>query len=270
MTHEMQHNSKYKEVRGLSRGLDLLRALNGLPGGVATTSLLAKICQLDRTTTKRLLETLRISGYVRQTEKEGEYVLTFAVNRLSDGFHDDLWIKKAARPLMHLHVSQLLWPCDLGTLDSGFMIIRESTHRWSRLSQHRTMMGERLPLFTTAMGRAYLSACKEDEKEALLQLLAQRTDALGVIARDHDHVLKLIETTRERGYAVNDGEWFSQLKFSAIAVPVFVEQHLIGAMNMVFPVGSISADELKSKWAPKLQQLAQSVGHKSRSWIERP
>ena len=50
---------QYKEVRGLSRGLDVLKALNRVPGGIGSTSELAKACGLDRTTTKRLLETLR-------------------------------------------------------------------------------------------------------------------------------------------------------------------------------------------------------------------
>src|SRR5688572_17124311 len=53
---------QYKEVRGLARGLDVLKALNRVPGGIASTTELAKACALDRTTTKRLLETLRTQG----------------------------------------------------------------------------------------------------------------------------------------------------------------------------------------------------------------
>ena len=68
-----QDTHRYKEVRGLTRGLDVLRALNRVPGGIGSTSELAKACGLDRTTTKRLLETLRHMGFVRQGEREGQY-----------------------------------------------------------------------------------------------------------------------------------------------------------------------------------------------------
>ena len=96
---------EYKEVRGLTRGLDVLKALNAEPGGMASTTALARACELDRTTTKRLLETLRISGLVRQGEREGQYCLTFEVRRLAEGFEDETWVGKVATPMMEAAVS---------------------------------------------------------------------------------------------------------------------------------------------------------------------
>ena len=52
------HGGPYKEVRGLARGLQVLKAMNRLPGGIGSTTELARACMLDPTTTKRLLETL--------------------------------------------------------------------------------------------------------------------------------------------------------------------------------------------------------------------
>ncbi len=47
----------YREVRGLTRGLAVLRALNAMPGGVGGVVELARRTGLHRTTVKRLLET---------------------------------------------------------------------------------------------------------------------------------------------------------------------------------------------------------------------
>ncbi|MDZ5459499.1 DNA-binding transcriptional regulator [Azohydromonas lata] len=258
----------YKEVRGLSRGLAVLKALNRLPGGIGSTSELARLCALDRTTTKRLLETLRAQGFVRQGEKEGQYYLTFEVRRLSEGFEDEAWVARIASPAMQAAVRELVWPCDLGTAEAGFMVVRESTHRWSALSQHRAMIGEKMPLLETAIGRAYLAAADEAEREALLELLRRRGDRLGELARDGAFVQRLIAQTLERGYAINEGEWLQQADFAAVAVPVHAGQRLLAALNLVFPKAAVSERDLQERFVPALRRLGDAIGRGSRAWIE--
>lgn len=260
-------NNDYKDVRSLSRGLALLQALNRAPGGMATTTSLAQSCGIHRTTVKRLLETLRTDGYVRKGEKEGQYYLTFAVRGLSEGFVDDDWVEQIALPLMRAAIPDLLWPCDLGTLEGGFMVVRESTHRFSLLSQHRGKIGEKLPLFFTAMGRAYLSACSTAEREGLLTLLAQRTDDVGEMARDKGAVAQLIADTRSRGYAINDGDWDREDAFAAIAVPVTSGHQLLGGINLIFPKASVSVEDIEKRYFPRLKRLAQRIGKDIQPWM---
>ncbi len=261
--------SAYKEVRGLSRGLHLLLALNQQPGGIAATSELARLCGLDRTTTKRLLETLRAQGLVRPGEAHGQYCLTFEVRRLSEGFEDEAWVSQVASPQLEAAVRELVWPCDIATAEAAFMVVRESTHRWSALSQHRAMIGVHMPLLVTAVGRAYLAACDEGEREAMLELLRSRADRWGELARDEAYVAGVIEETRRRGYAFNDGEWFRESDFAAIAVPVFAGARLLAAINLVFPRSAVRREALESRFLPALQRVATSIGKGSRAWIER-
>ena len=258
----------YKEVRGLSRGLSVLKALNQCAGGIASTTELARACGIDRTTTKRLLETLRGEGFVRQGERDGQYQLTFEVRRLSEGFADEAWVAQVATPMMQASVRELVWPCDLATAEAGFMVVRESTHRWSVLSQHRAMIGEKLPLLVTAVGRAYLSASDDAQCEALLELLRRRDDRWGELARDRRYVRRVIADTRRRGYAYNDGEWLREADFAAIGVPVFSGERLLAALNMVFPKAAVPARDLRARFVPALQRLSQSIGKASRAWID--
>jgi IclR family mhp operon transcriptional activator len=267
-TRETSEMQPYKEVRGLTRGLDVLRALNRLPGGIGSTSELARMCGLDRTTTKRLLETLRQHGLVRPGDREGQYNLTFEVRSLSEGFEDEAWVSKVATPTMQAAARKLMWPCDLATAEAGFMVVRESTHRWSALSQHRAMIGERLPMLVTAIGRAYLSACEEVEREGLLELLRGRTDWVGEQARDQAVVDRLLHETRQRGYSLNEGEWLRESDFGAIAVPVFAGPRLLAALNMVFPKSAIGPNDLRERFVPALQALAETIGRGSRRWVE--
>jgi IclR family mhp operon transcriptional activator len=246
----------------------LLKALNRTPGGIASTTELARACAMDRTTTKRLLETLRGQGFVRQGERDGQYYLTFEVRRLSEGFEDEAWVAQVASPMMQASVRELVWPCDLATAEAGFMVVRESTHRWSPLSQHRAMIGEKMPLLVTAVGRAYLSACDDVEREGLLELLRRRDDRWGELARDKRYVRRVIAETKRRGYAYNDGEWLREAAFAAIAVPVHCGQRLLAAMNMVFPKSAVSATDLRNRFAPTLTRLSDSIGEASRTLME--
>jgi IclR family mhp operon transcriptional activator len=223
---------------------------------------------MHRTTVKRLMETLRAAGLVRHGERDGQYYLTFEVRRLSEGFADEAWVSQVATPLMHASVKELLWPCDIATLEGGFMVVRESTHRWSTLSQHHARLGQKLPLLVTAVGRAYLAACPDEERDTLLKILAERDDATSAIARDRRQVDKMVRETRRRGYAVNEGEWSLEAEFGAIAVPVFCGTRLLAAINMIFPRDAVSPKDLKTRFATRLTRLASSIGSGSRSWIE--
>jgi IclR family mhp operon transcriptional activator len=263
-------SQQYKTVRGLSRGLALLRALNRAPGGIATIGDLAQACAMHRTTVKRLLETLRAEGVVRHSDREGQYYLTFEVRSLSEGFEDEAWVEEAAAPMMDDAVPRLVWPCDLATPETGFMVVRASTHRLSALSQHRAMIGEKLPMLVTAAGRAYLAACGRDEREALLEVLRGRDDRWGELARDTAWVGRVLERTRTRGYAYNDGEWIREAAFAAIAVPVVAGTRLLAAINMVFPKEAVARADLESRYVPELARLARSIGRRARARLVRP
>ena len=51
--------TKYTSVRGLSRGLQVLQALNSMDSGRATSQQISDLTGLHRTTTRRLLRTKR-------------------------------------------------------------------------------------------------------------------------------------------------------------------------------------------------------------------
>jgi IclR family mhp operon transcriptional activator len=251
--------SLYREVRGLSRGLAVLRALNALPGGIGGVTELARITGLHRTTVKRLLETLKTEGLVHHKDDGLSYALGFEVRRLSEGYVGTDWIDRVAAPAMREHLRALSWPSDLATPDEGFMIVRESTHRVSMLSQHRATIGIRIPMLVSSLGRAWLSWCAEEEREATLFSLRQRDDAIGELARDGAYVKRIVRETRRRGYAVNKGEWLSEASVTAIGLPIRIGEHAIGAVNLVLQRDAVSDRDIALRYVPLLRMLAAEV-----------
>jgi len=251
--------AQYKEVRGLSRGLAILRALNGMAGGIGAVVEIARATNVHRTTVKRLLETLKTEGLVHHKDDGNVYALTFEVRRLSEGYVGSDWVDEIAAPAMKAHLRALSWPSDLATPDSGFMIVRESTHRSSMLSQHRATIGFRIPMLVSSLGRAWLAHCSDEEREATIAVLRERTDDIGEMARDECLVKKLLNETRKRGYGTNTGEWLREASVTAIGFPILDGHRALGAINLVLVRDLVQPKEIKSRYVPLLRALANQI-----------
>lgn len=99
--------TQYTSVRGLSRGLQVLQALNAMDSGRATSQQISDLTGLHRTTARRLLETLMAEGFVRRSASHNSFRLTLKVRALSEGFTDDERIATIAPPIMGDYSSAL-------------------------------------------------------------------------------------------------------------------------------------------------------------------
>lgn len=252
-------SARYKEVRGLARGLDVLRVLNQAPGGELTLADVASGTGLHRTTVRRLLETLAAQGYVRRSASDDSFRLALAVRALSEGFTDDEWIAQVAAPAMGELLREVVWPTNLCTPDGTAMVIRESTHRFSPFSFHRAMVGARLPMLLTAAGRAYLAACPEQEREGVLRLLREGDGEEALLARSPHAVKALLGRTHAAGYGANYREWAAQAKFAGIALPIRHRGAVLGCVNLVFFAQAMTLDEAAARYLPTLRRAVDGV-----------
>lgn len=206
--------TKYTNVRGLARGLQVLRALNSIESGRATSQQISDAIGLHRTTVRRLLETLVEEGFVRRSTSDDSFRLTLDVRSLSEGFTDDERIATIAPPIMGRLLQRVAWPSDLTTPDGDAMIIRETTHRFSQLSFHRSMVGRRLPILLTASGRAYFALCPDGEREDILDMLRSGAggDEQKALASSDALVRNLVRRVRADGFGSNHGDWTAQNK----------------------------------------------------------
>jgi IclR family mhp operon transcriptional activator len=250
--------AKYASVRGLARGLQVLRALNAMENGRATSQQLSEATGLHRTTVRRLLETLVEEKCVRRSASDDTFRLTLDVRSLSEGFTDDERIATVAPPIMGQLLQRLVWPSDLTTPDGDAMIIRETTHRFSPLSFHRSMVGQRLPMLLTAAGRAYFSMCPEAEREDILEVL--RSGAGGEqqlkLALDDAYIRNLVRQTRANGFGSNHGDWSDQRKVGALAVAIEGQGRVLASLNVVYLEQAISPAEAVRRFVPELQRAA--------------
>ena len=244
----MEHN--YKSVRALERGLELLMELN--VRGRAKPAELASATGIDRTTVYRMLATLADRGLVARSPSEDKYYLLREIRRLSDGFIEtDEVLHIAARELGSM-LPQVQWPSDFATFDRGAMVIQETTHRFSTLSVHRGMVGRRRPLFTSAMGRAYLAGATSQEREMVLDLAEASLQR--PVPRNFE---ALLEDFSKRGYAWSIAG--SEPHISAIAVPIRGLGRILGSVNIVFFRRVATPEQIAAKHLPRLLTCAEAI-----------
>ncbi|KRW61436.1 DNA-binding transcriptional regulator [Pseudomonas sp. TTU2014-080ASC] len=262
MTQE-EKETEYKSVRGLIRGLAVLHAMSRASGS-ASINQLSQETGLHRTTVRRLLETLQHEGYVkRHSSEDSLYQLTLKVRELSEGFRDEQWISSLASPVLGSLLQKVHWPTDLCTLDVDAMLVRETTHKFSRLSFNQAMIGRRLPMLYTSVGRAYISFCPDDEREAILDLLRAREDEEGALARDETYIRRLIEHTRKTGYGENYAHWQSEKRIAAIALPVFNGEKVAACLSLVYVAKAMTIQDAAKRYLPMLKD---AVGQIEACW----
>lgn len=247
--------TKYTSVRGLARGLQVLQALNSMDSGRATSQQISDLTGLHRTTVRRLLETLVEQGFVRRSPSDDSFRLSLQVRSLSEGFTDDERIATIAPPIMGRLLQRVAWPSDLTTPDGDAMIIRETTHRFSPLSFHRSMVGRRLPILLTAAGRAYFAQCPDSEREDILELLRSGVGGEGqkALASNDTFIKSLVRRVRADGFGSNHGDWDVQSKVGAVAIAVMSRERVIASLNVVFLSRAVTLAEAKRRYVPELQ-----------------
>jgi IclR family mhp operon transcriptional activator len=262
MTQE-EKETEYKSVRGLIRGLAVLHAMSRASGSAAINQI-SQETGLHRTTVRRLLETLQHEGYIkRHSSEDSLYQLTLKVRELSEGFRDEQWISSLASPVLGSLLQKVHWPTDLCTLDVDAMLVRETTHKFSRLSFNQAMVGRRLPMLYTSVGRAYLSFCPDEEREAILNLLRAREDEEGALARDETYIRRLVEHTRKTGYGENYAHWQSEKRIAAIALPVFNGEKVAACLSLVYVAKAMTIQDAAKRYLPMLKD---AVGQIEACW----
>jgi len=206
----------YPLVKSVSRALDVLLALNKLR--IASVTAIHEETGFPKSTIVRMLETLRAERYVARDNLCGGYRVTSRVQKLDAGYQGISQLIEIARPLAIELTQRLKWPIGIGVIDGDAIAIKFWTGTISPWSHTNTVLGLRPDLLTSAMGRAYLAFCSQDERDRHLQAL--RADpARGLGASEEREFRVLLDQVRRDGYATRDPRT-KPYRTTTLAVPI--------------------------------------------------
>ena len=162
-------------VTALARGLEVLSCFRSGEKLLGNQEI-AQRCDLPKSTVSRLTRTLTLLGYLIHVPDASKYRLGTATLALGSAMLTGLDVRQIARPLMQRLADYAQAEIALGTRDRHNMLYIEHCPCPQPIVSDLDM-GSRIPLATTAMGRAWLAACSAaDRQEALDYLQAHAPD----------------------------------------------------------------------------------------------
>ena len=238
-------------ITALSRGLEVL-ACFGSGDKALSNQQIAKRCQLPKSTVTRITFTLTKLGYLIQLENDGKYAIGSATLALGSSTLARMDIRQLARPLMQELADFSNATVALGVRDRLSMIYIDVCHS-SAMVALTMQVGSRMPLATSAMGRAFLATASEQERDDILSCWQELDEAARASLRQG--VEKGLEDYRKFGCATSFGEWQRDVNGIAVGVHAGAGTPAM-AINCGGPSSSVSQEFLLTEVKPRLIALA--------------
>lgn len=247
-------NKDRQFVIALARGLDILRAFTPQDSLLGNHEIAART-GLPRPTISRLTHTLTRLGYLKHSERLGKYQLGTAVLSLGYAVLANMGLRQVARPFMQELADHANASVSLGSRDRLNMVYVEHCRAIGTVTL-RLDLGSRIPIATTAMGRALLAALPDSEREYLMRHIARR-DSVNW-PRIRAGIERAIDDYKSKGFVVSAGDW--QTDVHAVGVPMIpADGSGIVAFNCGGPSFLFDRKRLVTDLGPRLVNVVRNV-----------
>jgi DNA-binding IclR family transcriptional regulator len=243
-----------KFVVALARGLEILRAFTPSDGLLGNQELVART-GLPKATVSRLTYTLTRLGYLTHVERLEKYQL--APGALSIGYSAlaNMRIRQIARPYMQELADYAAASVALGSRDRLNLIYIEHC-RGKDGVMLRLDLGSRVPLATTAMGRALLAALPAKEREYLMSHIARKEgDRWPKVRAGIERAIRDLAT---KGFTMSVGDWEPDI--TGVGVPLVLDDGSgVFAFNCGAPAFQLSRDRAENDVGPRLVNVVRNI-----------
>ena len=240
-------------VVALSRGLDVLRAFQPNDGLLGNQEIAART-NLPKPTVSRLIYTLTKLGYITPVPRFEKYQLAPAAMALGYAALANLGVRHLSESYREDLMRQTGGAVAVGGRDRLSMIY---------FGQSRGMtlgvqldVGSRIPIATTAMGRAYLWALPEEERSSLLRGLRDHYGSRW--PRMRDGIERAGETVAKHGFAISAGDWHDDIHAVGVALKLNDGTGPY-AFNCGAPAFRFTEERLRNDIGPRLVAMVRNI-----------
>jgi DNA-binding IclR family transcriptional regulator len=226
-------------VVALARGLDVLRAFQPNDGLLGNQEIAART-KLPKPTISRLTYTLTKLGYLTQVPRFEKYQLAPAAMALGYAALANLGVRHLSESFREELMRETGGAVAVGGLALGVQLD----------------VGSRVPIATTAMGRAYLWALPNDERTALLRELREHYGNRW--PRMRDGIERAGEMVERYGFTISAGEWQDDVHAAGVALKLNDGTGPY-AFNCGAPAFRFTEDRLRNDIGPRLVAMVRNI-----------
>jgi len=241
-------------VIALSRGLDVLRAFRPSDGLLGNQELAART-NLPKPTISRLTYTLTKLGYLTPVPRFEKYQLAPAAMALGYSALANMGIRHLSDPYRDQLMRETGGAVAIGARDRLSMIYFGQSR--SELTVGVLLdVGSKVPIATTAMGRAYLWALPDEERATLLREIKEHAGPNWPKVREG--IERAGECIAKHGFAMSAGEWHNDIHAVGVALKLNDGTGPY-AFNCGAPAFKFSEVLLKNDIGPRLVEMVRKI-----------
>ena len=241
-------------VVALSRGLDVLRAFQPNDGLLGNQEIAART-NLPKPTVSRLTYTLTKLGYLTPVPRFEKYQLTPSAMALGYAALANLGVRHLSEPFREEVMRETGGAVAVGGRDRHSMIYFGQSRNGLTLGVQLDV-GSRVPIPTTAMGRAYFWALPPEERANLLRELREHYGSRW--AKMRDGLERSGETVAKYGFAISAGDWQDEISAAGVALKLNDGTGPY-AFNCGAPAFRFTEDRLRADIGPRLLAMVRNI-----------
>jgi len=223
---EESPENNQRRASTLVRGLEILDCFK-FEDQYLGNSDIVKQTKLPKATVSRLTYTLTTLGYLQYSESKRKYNYGPSLVKIGYSLLANIKVRNVARPLMQALAEHIQGTVSLGMRENLHMVYVD-TYQSAASFIYQFDCRKKLPLVSSAMGKAYLfSLVEEDRNKLLEQVRSQNEDNWPKIEQELDQAQKEYEAT---GYCSSSEGWHNginsvavPLGINSVAVPLILE-----------------------------------------------
>jgi IclR family transcriptional regulator, KDG regulon repressor len=241
-------------VQSLQRGLEILLAVAQANRAVGITELSQQF-GLAKGSISRLVATLAQQSFLTRDPETAKYRLSTRVWELGAGAVSQLDARGVARPVMATLNAATQETVHLTVLtESDEMVFLDKLDS-TRAVRPNVELGAALPPYCVANGKAVLAFLPETRVARVLRGKLRRFTSTTITRKSE--LLRHLDTVRRLGYAVNRGEYRSDV--SGLAAPICDHTGIpVAALGISVPSNRLTS-ELIADLAPRVVASAQQI-----------
>src|ERR1700687_3420477 len=241
-------------VVALSRGLDVLRAFHPNDGLLGNQEIAART-SLPKPTVSRLTYTLTKLGYLTPVPRFEKYQLAPSAMALGYAALANLGVRHLSEAYREEVMRETGGAVAVGGRDRFSMIYFGQSRNGLTLGVQLDV-GSRIPIATTAMGRAYIWALPNDERASLLRELREHYGSRWPKMRDG--IERAGETVEKLGFTISAGEWQNDVHAVGVALKLNDGTGPY-AFNCGAPAFRFTEDRLRNDIGPRLVAMVRNI-----------
>ncbi len=242
-------------IQSLDRGLTILQAV-ALSKQPVSLGELTEILGIDRSSVFRLANTLRRRGFLACPAGRKDYILGSSMWRLSHRYDWGNMLIRVANRQLKLLAAQINETAHLAIREGKYALFIDHAAA-SNVIAVAGQVGELVPLYCTAHGKALLADADERELRALFGSGRLRTYTRNTKTTIQE-LSKECALIKKKGFATDEAEYAEELR--CVAAPIRVDNDVIvGSIGVSAPLTRFTKERYRVS-AAQVCKVAQDIG----------